>query len=173
MNDTKEATGGRMKKFGLLLLAFIILGGVTYYAWSWNHYYRHAPERTSRDMVFMWQWKMYADGLRVAYQEDTHGGGTPEETLQLFIDALKSGDIELASKYYIPEKQAAVYGELKGVKLSGNLDFIAQQYSSTTAGKYIEEDRVFSIAITENNKLMFYVRLTKSLATNKWKISAP
>jgi hypothetical protein len=34
---------------------------------------------------------------------DTYGGKTPEETLKLFIEALKAGDIELASKYFALE----------------------------------------------------------------------
>jgi hypothetical protein len=32
-------------------------------------------------------------------KNDTYGGKTPEETLDLYISALKAGDIELASKY--------------------------------------------------------------------------
>jgi len=33
--------------------------------------------------------------------EDTYGGKTPEETLNLFIEALKKEDLELASKYFV------------------------------------------------------------------------
>lgn len=36
-----------------------------------------------------------------AMQNDTYGGKTPQETLNLFIDALEKEDIELASKYFI------------------------------------------------------------------------
>ena len=32
--------------------------------------------------------------------EDTYGGKTPQETLNMFIDALEKGDIDLASKYF-------------------------------------------------------------------------
>jgi len=35
-----------------------------------------------------------------AQKNDNIGGKTPEETLDLYITALKAGDIELASKYY-------------------------------------------------------------------------
>lgn len=34
------------------------------------------------------------------YKNDFDGGKTPEETLELFITALRAGDIEKASKYY-------------------------------------------------------------------------
>lgn len=36
-----------------------------------------------------------------AMQNDTYGGKTPQETLNLFISALEKEDIELASKYFI------------------------------------------------------------------------
>lgn len=39
--------------------------------------------------------------LEEAMRNDTYGGKTPEETLAMFIDALKKGDVSLASKYFI------------------------------------------------------------------------
>jgi len=41
--------------------------------------------------------------MEEAFRNDTYGGKTPEETLQLFITALEAGDIELASKYFALE----------------------------------------------------------------------
>lgn len=38
-----------------------------------------------------------------AMTADIYGGQTPEETLQLFIEALKADDIELAAKYFALE----------------------------------------------------------------------
>ena len=54
------------------------------------------------------------EALEKAYQEDTYGGATPEETLQLFIDALKAGDIDLASKYFLPEDREKMRTLLNG-----------------------------------------------------------
>lgn len=34
-------------------------------------------------------------------KDDPYGGDTPEQTLALFIDALKKGDTDLASKYFV------------------------------------------------------------------------
>ena len=36
---------------------------------------------------------------------DTYGGKTPQETLQMYIEAVEKGDFELASRYFIGEKQ--------------------------------------------------------------------
>ncbi|MDI6821171.1 MAG: hypothetical protein QMD65_03275 [Patescibacteria group bacterium] len=38
-----------------------------------------------------------------AMRNDTYGGKTPEETLNLFIEALKKDDLALASKYFLLE----------------------------------------------------------------------
>ncbi|MEK7131357.1 MAG: hypothetical protein AAB797_01295 [Patescibacteria group bacterium] len=42
----------------------------------------------------------FQNALEQPYKEDTYGGKTPEETWGMFLDALKKGDIDLASKYY-------------------------------------------------------------------------
>ena len=49
--------------------------------------------------------------LKRLYEEDTFGGKTPEETLALFIDALKRGDTDLASKYFVlgKNKQSGIW----------------------------------------------------------------
>ena len=39
------------------------------------------------------------------YLEDTYGGKTPKETLELFIAAIEKEDFDLASKYFIINKQ--------------------------------------------------------------------
>lgn len=47
--------------------------------------------------------KQFNQGLNEYYQkfaEDTYGGKTPQETLDMFIEALEKGDIDLASKYF-------------------------------------------------------------------------
>ncbi|KKQ23010.1 MAG: hypothetical protein US36_C0006G0009 [Candidatus Wolfebacteria bacterium GW2011_GWC1_37_10] len=54
----------------------------------------------------------FAEALKKAEQDDyqkamadTYGGKTPQETLQMYIDAVEKGDYELASKYFIGDKQ--------------------------------------------------------------------
>lgn len=48
-----------------------------------------------------WQLKRAYDKVEELYYTDNYGGATPEETYDLFIDALKDGDLELASKYFV------------------------------------------------------------------------
>ena len=50
-----------------------------------------------------WQQKKLLSDLERPYRTDTYGGKTPEETFDMFLSALKSGDVELASRYLGPE----------------------------------------------------------------------
>ncbi len=43
--------------------------------------------------------------IKVAYELDTYGGATPQETWQMFIEALEAGDTDLAARYFIVEYQ--------------------------------------------------------------------
>ena len=79
---------------GAFLAIVVFLAGV---AWLIQYYqYRHSSQ---------YQAQKYIDEMTRKYQEDTYGGSTPEETLQLFIDALKKGDTDLAAKYFVVDKQ--------------------------------------------------------------------
>ncbi len=43
--------------------------------------------------------------LEEVYKSDIYGGKTPDETVDLFIKSLEQGDMVLASKYFIFDKQ--------------------------------------------------------------------
>lgn len=46
-----------------------------------------------------------ADAQRALEAQDTYGGKTPQETWQMFIEALKKGDTDLAAKYFVVDLQ--------------------------------------------------------------------
>jgi len=78
---------------GIIIIAF---GGF----FVWEKYFSpqakiNRETQKNYEKYLEWQ-KNYEKAMR----EDTYGGKTPEETLQMFIEALKKGDIELASKYF-------------------------------------------------------------------------
>ncbi len=54
---------------------------------------------------------------------DTYGGKTPEETLDLYIEALKKGDVELASKYSRVDQWEEALLDLNKAKQKDNLAF--------------------------------------------------
>lgn len=103
------------------------------------------------------------------YAEDPYGGDTPEETLRLFIDALKKGDTDLASKYFVLDKQERWRNELLIIKEKGLLDEMVRDLERKKYKHSISDDQItFSIANDENE-----VALTILLGrgpNNKWKI---
>lgn len=50
-------------------------------------------------------YRNYVDDYIQLQLNDKIGGNTPEETVDLFIEALKKGDYELASKYFVIDEQ--------------------------------------------------------------------
>ena len=54
-------------------------------------------------------------------REDTYGGETPEETFAMFLDALRAGDTDLASKYFVLSKQEEWKRKIEIYKIQNNL----------------------------------------------------
>ena len=75
---------------------------------------------------------------------DKIGGKTPQETLDLFIKAVESGDYELASKYFVVEKQKEWKENLNTAK---NIDEFLQIIKNTkqSEGEYSEDKKTYSI----------------------------
>ena len=126
--------------------------------------------------------------LERPYREDIYGGSTPEETYELFIQALKEGNIELAAKYFSPKRQEDWLKELQAQKEQNKLDeFIANLPNLNEFEKeVIDTDRVsFSknfdapeeIVELQGKKFTipagiatYQVVLLRNEYTNKWKI---
>lgn len=52
-----------------------------------------------------WEAQRLQDEWEKPYREDTYGGKTPEETYDMFLDALREGDTTLASRYFVVDEQ--------------------------------------------------------------------
>lgn len=100
------------RKIGIVLGVFIaavlvfwgvIFGTVRYNRWRAEEGVRKTAEALER----------FAKEDFDRAMADTVGGKTPQETLDLFIAAVESGDYELASKYFIGDKQEAEFEDLE------------------------------------------------------------
>lgn len=111
------------------------------------------------------QWQMrrgvekFAQALKQLEQEDyqramadTYGGRTPQETLQMYIDAVEKGDFELASRYFVSERQEKELEKLSEARQKNNIDFLlnhliqvkeAQGHFSTNGDLYTIEKPIF------------------------------
>ncbi len=93
--------GMAQRKFIVAFLIIVAVVGGGYFVW--NRYV--SPEaRQAREQQANYEKATKAlKDFEEAMKQDTYGGKTPEETLQLFITALEKEDIELASKYFMLE----------------------------------------------------------------------
>src|SRR3989344_8812900 len=103
MNGTQEETGLPMvsqKNYRIFAAVFLILVILLGAYFVWSRYFspeaKRREEATRNVEKFM---KANAD-FEAVMRADTYGGKTPQETLDMFIDALKKGDIDLAAKYF-------------------------------------------------------------------------
>lgn len=90
----------------IFLAGFLIANSIKYYLDMW---------RADRNV------QAWMGALQAPYTNDTYGGATPEETFDLYLAALKKGDLELASKYFAVNKQQK---ELEKLKTTNTDDYI-------------------------------------------------
>ena len=79
-------------KVAILFFVIMLLAWAGYRAW------KDKEQDTSVEDFS----KRYGDYVAI-YKNDTYGGKTPKETLDLFITALEKNDPELATLYFMPD----------------------------------------------------------------------
>ncbi|KKP98807.1 MAG: hypothetical protein US71_C0003G0018 [Parcubacteria group bacterium GW2011_GWD2_38_12] len=95
---------------GIILISafFAFYAYPKYQDWKFNKELKELTEETNRP-----------------YLEDTYGGKTPKETLELFIAAVEKEDFDLASKYFVLSKQEEWKKELIEINnLNKTKDFL-------------------------------------------------
>jgi len=155
---------------GIMIIAF---GGF----FIWEKYFSpqakiNRETQKNYEKYLEWQ-KNYEKAMR----EDTYGGKTPEETLQMFIEALKKEDIELASKYFMLDKNGNPdpkwINGLKKAKDAGKLQEIANLLSKAKPdleARSSNED--FKFSVYENGNLKAYINLEFNPQSGVWKIES-
>lgn len=143
--------------FGVII--FVAIGFVAYGGAG-----KYLQERAAKKAIAEYEAKLTAD---------TYGGKTPEETLALFIDALKKGDIDLASKYYVLEKQEE---ELSGLRIGQKNGHIQKFIEILEKEKIGHDDKLLGfyefITVDQNNVAEFSFRLVFNKYSNIWKIES-
>jgi hypothetical protein len=106
---------------GIFIFVFIVLAGLYVYGLyipEINGYFAKREEA-----AVLAKMEAEKEAFLDLHKKDIEGGVTPEETFDLLITALKAGDIDLASKYYVPiyqEEAREVFEE--EMKKNGNLE---------------------------------------------------
>lgn len=117
------------------------------------------------------QQQEYWKNLAELYKKDTYGGKTPEETLQLFIDALKKGDTDLAAKYFVPEKQKKEAEDLKLGKKNNVLYLTIADLEKTKIGSEISDGKYRFTTYDDNKNAEFQFDLVLNKTNSIWKIT--
>ena len=139
---------------------FLVAVGIAVLYGSEYVRYKNSPEyRATKDM----------EKLVKQYADDPYGGNTPEETLALFISALKQGDTDLAAKYFILDKQEKWKNDLLEIKERGFLEEMVRDLER--AKKTREElEEVFYTLTNEENIVALQLIIGKGVYSQRWKI---
>lgn len=208
IGTSEEINGGnaRTKKIlkisGIFLL--IVFATMWYIGYFSPEYIRTIPERTHKWAVDRYEKnaseaiEKQITALREKYQNDFDGGKTPEKTLDLYLAALRAGDIEKASKYYEFSVQEKALASLKKEfmdrgDLNQSIEYTTEVYKKgnkkcnekndgctfdytyiTTKDETVafgeSGDKLFVPAGSESSK---FTDLTQNPFTKIWKITQP
>lgn len=111
----------------------------------------------------------YFENIEAEYRNDTYGGATPEETLQLFIAALEAGDIDLASKYFLPGERKEIKNYFQEIKDENGWETVLNDAKNLKLTTKRDDEAFFTIA-NKNNVVQVQVILKKN-QNNVWKIT--
>lgn len=89
---------GYLKHFAAFLGLILLVGG-SYFVW--DRYLSEGAQYRRQVEENMNKYTEWEKNYNKAMTEDVYGGKTPQETLDMFIDALKKEDVDLASKYFM------------------------------------------------------------------------
>ncbi|MDP3704503.1 MAG: hypothetical protein Q8R24_01165 [Legionellaceae bacterium] len=107
--------------------------------------------------------------LKRQEREDPYGGVTPEETLQLFIEALKKGDTDLAAKYFVFDLQKKWKDKLDEAKNKGLLDKAISDLERAEKSKVTDKEAYF-VVVNEKNIVSMEIIMVPNPHNGKWKI---
>src|SRR3989338_9713139 len=109
-------SGNFLKFLGVFLVIMLADGGGFF---VWERYLSPQAKLNLEAQANYQKYLDWEDNYEKAMREDTYGGKTPQETLDMFVAALRAGDVELASKYFMlddglkREKWVAMLADIK------------------------------------------------------------
>lgn len=181
INLDNQKRGKKWKFFGIFI--FVIFAVLFFY----GIYFRYLSPAAKEERRLREGYEKYLEweqNFEKAMREDTYGGKTPEETLALFIDALKKGDIELASKYIYQgtgvgsreyENRKLYIEALNQLKQEGKLQEFIDRLSKAEPNPYWDGEPYFTFTIRDikdEEGLMPRITLFRHQFSTVWKIQS-
>lgn len=108
-----------------------------------------------------------------AYRTDPYGSTTPEGTLELFVSALKKGDADLASNYFLPEKKEVGLSQTKMIIANNRTTEVAKELENYKDRHYINNEMTFVMATYyQEEKAWSETTLKLNKYSQKWLIES-
>ena len=133
------------KKIKIILIVFGVIvfvwygyvGAVKYKNWKWWQGVKNEAAKFEKEIA----------DKKAKIAADTYGGKTPQETLDMFIAAVEKGDYELASKYFVVERQEKWKDNLASIIKDNKLNFFLSplKEAKNNNGEYSENKEMFVI----------------------------
>ncbi|MGB9609071.1 MAG: hypothetical protein ACPL3E_01705 [Minisyncoccia bacterium] len=164
----------RFLKFALafLLIISVAFGSVIVYEKYFNPEAQKDKEQQKNYQKYL-EWQA---GYKKAMTEDTYGGKTPEETLKLFIDALKKEDLELASKYFVlnsrGERDPKWLDLLTKIKQENNLQKMANDLQKYNLAKKTFDPYYVFIYYNDDGSVGLQITMVFNKDSGVWKIES-
>jgi hypothetical protein len=97
------------------------------------------------------------------------GGETPEETLTLFIEALKKGDVEHAARYFVAEAQDQWREDLAEMQAKNLVDDLLRDLEKRNVGQRDETLARYSLLSADGQTTLLVLVKQQN---GKWKIQS-
>ncbi|MBU4368502.1 hypothetical protein KJ575_02190 [Patescibacteria group bacterium] len=165
METENQKSLGRKIKFGVIVSGLVVVGLAAGYVLGVYGYFKVIGPYVSE-----MKYKKFLEDYLKPYKEDFVGGNTPEETIDLFIAALKKGDYELASRYFEIKYQEDIKKKIMADKNNINQIIDELEYAKKSWHKEIHYE--YSVEFWYNKEGVEVSRdigLSKNM-NNKWKI---
>ncbi len=154
-------------------LGLLILIGGSYFVW--DGYFSEGAKYRRQVEENMEKYNEWEKNYTKAMTEDTFGGKTPQETLDMFIDALKKEDVELASKYFLLNEIGQVDQEwvdgLNQKKSEGKLQEIANLLIQTKLTFNDENGAIFK-SYDSFGEVLVMIEMQLNEFSKIWKIES-
>lgn len=169
-----NSMGGFWNKRGLIIVTVIIVLIVAGVLWYRNQTGGFMPvENPDEFFTNEDDYIAYFEQLREAYKNDPYGGSTPEETLNLFIEALKAGNINAASNLYVLEDQKIAKKTLQIGTENNNISKLISILGGDRSGTFIRDNEIYEFYFFDENEERIHLeRLVLNSQTGKWKIES-
>ncbi len=169
--NKEEINKPESSKKSKILLAMLIIAGVWIgYEIGFRAYFYYI-----RPYFDGMAYRNYVDDYIQLQLNDYTGGDTPEQTVDLFIEALKKGDYDLASRYFVIDEQERWKKSFENPNKENIDNWIKELEDNKNSWRkenQVEDEVVFkyNTGTGENERTNFIV-LKKNM-NNKWKLGS-